>query len=45
MPKFGACGFVPPLEEDGVVSLFEDGDGIFIEEDAAAVVVEWADSK
>ena len=44
-PKFGACGFTPPLEEDRVVSFIEDGDGLSFEEDAAAFVTEWDDTK
>ena len=44
-PEFGAGGFAPPLEQDGVVLFVEDGDGVGVEEDAASVVAELADSK
>jgi hypothetical protein len=33
------------LGEDGVVCFIEDGDGFSFEEDAAAFVAEWADTK
>jgi hypothetical protein len=41
----GAGGFAPPLEKDGVVCLFDNGNSIFIKEDVSAMVAEWADSK
>ncbi len=44
-PEFGARGFPPPLEQDGVVVLVEDGDSIGIEEYSAAIVAELAHSK
>ena len=44
LPEFGANGFAPPLEKDGVVGLFEDGDCICVKEDTAAVVTEFADA-
>jgi len=33
------------LEQDGVVFLVKDGDGIGVEEDSASVVAKFADSK
>ena len=44
-PKFGACGFAPPLEEDGVICFIDDGDGFSVKEDVAAFVAEWDDTK
>ena len=44
-PELGAGWLAPPLEEDGVVRLFEDGDRVSVEEDSAAVVAELADTK
>ena len=45
MPELGAGWLAPPLEEDGVVRLFKDGDLVSVEEDSAAVVAELADAK
>ena len=44
-PELGAGWLALPLEEDGVVRLFEDGDHVSVEEDSAAVVAELADTK
>ena len=44
-PELGAGWLAPPLEEDGVVRLFEDGERVSVEEDSAAVAAELADTK
>ena len=45
MPELGTGWLAPPLEEDGVVCLFEDGDLVSVKEDSAAIVPELADTK
>ena len=44
-PESGTSGFLSPLEKDGVVRFFEDGDSIHVKEYTAAVVAELVDSK
>ena len=38
LPEFGANGFMPSLEKDGVVRFFEDGDCICVKEHMTAIV-------
>ena len=42
-PKFGTGFFSVAAEKHGVLA-GEDGDGCFVEEDAAVMVTEWADA-
>ena len=44
-PKLQACGLAPPLEENRVVCLFEEGDGSVIKEAKAAMVTQFTFSE